>query len=270
MSKLSVTSYFPLTLPIDGTPVALRIARLTAREFFAFAKDYDRATDPVSERKLLLRTAEELTKQPVPRERTAAEAAAAEALEALREGLQGLESGAALTGLLAPLEALLPPEPTSEEFVVSDAEVRKRRLEEMGPDQKAAWEQQDADDERFAASFIVETITRWVQAEAGEIDVDGEPLTAGADLVRVFGGQADVLKAMVRAVRDENLLPTPLKNAWRSARASKPSSSTPDRDQPGPAPVPTAPPADERASAPDAAAMGLPNPAPSGAIATSS
>ena len=271
MPKLSVQTYYPVTVPIDGEPIACRIARLSAREFFTFAKEFDRVSDPVSERKITIRvTDEELAKHPVPRARTRAEDAAQEALEELRTGLAGLENGAVLTGLLTHVEAALPPEPTSEEFVISDEEIRKRRLEEMTDVHRAAWEKTDAEDERFAASFIVDTVARYVTVEPGEIEVDDAPLTSGADLVRVFGGQTAALKALVRAVREENVLPTALKNAWRSARATTPSSNTPDLAVPGTAPGKTAASAEPKGSAPAAAATADPSPGSSGATATSS
>ena len=254
MAKLSVSSHYPTTIPIDGVDIDFRIQRLTAAEFFAFSRQYEKVLDPPSERMLLVRREDELAKRPVARQRTAKEQAAADALVTLRECLKtsahtfplhddvSQSRDQVLLALLSEIEAALPAEPDSDDevFVIPDSEIRTRRLAELSPIERAAWDGLDAEDEAFAASFIVETLTRYVQVAPDQIEADGVPVTSGADLVRYFGGQGAALKALVRAVREENLLPSALKNALRSARDTRPSSSTPDREAPGSEPGPTA------------------------------
>ena len=268
MPKLSIQTYYPTTVALDGAEIDLRITRLAARDAFAFLKDFERAADPPSERSLIVRVKDdELEKRPVPRPRTAKEQAAADALVTLRECLKTsthtfpLGDDVAhgrdqiLLALLSEIEAALPEEAEGDEqFVLSDQVVRARRLDEMTPEQRAAWDVLDKADEQFATDFIVDTITNYVTAEPGQIEVDGQDITSGADLVRLFGAHAGALKAMVRAVRDENVLPSALKNAWRSARDSRRSSTTSDLDLSGQTPAATATAAAPEASAPPAAA----------------
>jgi hypothetical protein len=248
MAKLSVQSYFETSVPIDGVEITVHVTRLAASDFFTWARDFDRVSDPVSERQLTIRlTDEERAKRPVQRPRTAAEAAAADACVGLRELLKGTgeDTERELLVHLTTIEAALPAEPDSDDevHVLPDAEIRQRRLAEMTPEARARWDAQDQADEAFARTFIADTLTRFIALPAGEIDGPDGPITTGEGVLRYFGGHTGALQALVRAVRDENVLPTALKNAWRSARASMPSSSTPDRDQPGPAPAKTAEPA---------------------------
>ena len=273
MSKLLVRNYYPATVQIDGADIKIRVHRLSATEFRAWAKAFDAVNDPPSERALTVRDPareDEQAKQLVPRAWTEAETAAAEAIAQLEPFVIDMRIAAAMPAL----KALIPAEPGDEEFVMPDAEVRKRRLAEMTPEQRAAWDVLDAADEQRAADFIIDTISRYVTVEAGEIEQEGEDgtvtaLTSGADVVRFFGGHASALRSLVGCVREENTLSTALKNALRSARDSRRSSDAADLDPVGAKPDAPVPPVESGDSAATADVTASIADAPSGSTETS-
>jgi hypothetical protein len=274
VSKLLVRNYYPATLPLDGEEIKIRVHRMSATEFREWARAHDRVVDPSSERSLTIRDPnreDEIAKRLVPRAWTDAETAAAEAIATLEAFI---EIDVRMAASIAALKALIPAEPGDEVFVMTDAAVRKRRLDEMTSEARAAWDVVDARDEAFERDFIINTITHYVTVEKGEIDqeVDGAvvPLTEGADLVRFFGGHATALRHLVGAVREENTLSTALKNALRSARASRPSSGAAGLDPLGATPAPPAPPVESEDSAAIEAATASTADAPSGSTVSSS
>lgn len=271
MSKLLVRNYYPTTVPIDGAEIRIRVSRMSASDFMAWAKRFDAVNDPPSERTLTVRDPareDEQATRLVPRAWTDAETAAAEAIATIEADTPSPRTLEALPAL----QALIPSEPGDEVFVMPDAAVRTRRLAEMTPEQRTAWDAIDAADERRAAEFVVDTITRYIEVEPGEIDKEGAdlvaPLTSGADLVRYFGGHAAALRELVAIVRVEHTLSTALKNDLRSARASRRSSAAADLEGAG-IPGPTAAPVAPEASVGTVAAMASTGGASSGSMTTS-
>lgn len=121
-------------------------------------------------------------------------------------------------------------------FVISDAEIRRRRLVDMTPEQRADYQRQHDEEEAFARAFITDAISRYVTVVPGQIEEVDEAgaahdVTQGADLVRLYGARMDVLFGVFTAIASENTLSVPQKNDSSSRVASTPSS---DAREPNP------------------------------------
>lgn len=118
-----------------------------------------------------------------------------------------------------------------EAFVVSAAEIRRRRLVEMTDDQRAAYERLMDEEEIFARSFLAESISRYVTVVPGQIEeVDDatqttRAITAGADIVRLYGARRSVLSALMDAILEQNTLSPAAKNGSPLGSGSQTSSA---------------------------------------------
>lgn len=143
-------------------------------------------------------------------------------------------------------------------YVIPDGEIRRRRLSDMTAEALEAWQRQEQADARAmltAAAEIVRDGLRVAPAfpDGGRfrllIDTeDGSmprPAVTGADLIDLFGGNAETLARLARIVHDENTLSAEKKT--RSApRSASNTGSTPKPSAhgsgPGEAVAPVAPP----------------------------
>ena len=160
-------------------------------------------------------------------------------------------------------------------FVVADEEVRRRRLQAMTDESRAAFLAQAAADDTAEYHFLVETVRQYVRVAPGprvlmEPETGGEPfdVSTGEDLVGAFGGHRPQLRKLALAVFCENTLSPQEKKLWRSLSASSPSSSGPAPAAAGPTPDGIAAPVDSVGSASLEAATGLSAPIPSGSTPT--
>lgn len=136
------------------------------------------------------------------------------------------------------------------DYVISDAEVRERRLRAMSAEERAAWEIQDQNDEAFAREFLLRSISDYVTVEPGQIqDEAGRELTTGADLIRLFVARGDVIQQLVRLIWTENTLSPDQKKVLRSLFAFQHSLSAALPEVLGNAQELTAALADKKASA---------------------
>jgi hypothetical protein len=145
--------------------------------------------------------------------------------------------------------------------VVDDETVRRRRLVEMTEDERAEYDSMDEEESRFADKFLSDAIRNYVTVEADQLFEDGpdgeqRQITAGADLLRVFGGRADVLSQLLRAVHYENCLSAAAKKALRLVSDSARSSVEHAKEAAGLSREPTAAAAGTSASAGTAGATG--------------
>jgi hypothetical protein len=105
-------------------------------------------------------------------------------------------------------------------YRVSDQEVSERRLREMDPAARAAFDKLDAEDEAFAEDFLQRAIVDYVSAPPGEFTgPDGEPVTTGRQLWDLYYARLDVIQLLARTVWTENTLSSVQKNALRSLSA---------------------------------------------------
>ena len=167
-------------------------------------------------------------------------------------------------------------------FVVSDEEVRRRRIQEMTDEPRAAFLAQEHVDASAEYDFCVDTVRQYVRVAPAlrpdgtthrylmELEDGGEPfeLRTGEDLVRAFGGSLKQLRQLTRAVFVENILGPQEKKLLRLLSDSKPSSSGPTPAAAGPTPDATAAPVASVASASLADATGSSDPIPSGSTET--
>jgi DNA-binding MarR family transcriptional regulator len=147
-------------------------------------------------------------------------------------------------------------------------EVRRRRLVEMTPEQRAAFEAMEAAEAKGAVEFCCEQIRQHVSVDpAVRLVVEDEagdprPIKSGADLVAAFAGNRAVLLELAGAIAFENTLSAEKKRAWR-ARFDSSSSSTPvPPATTGTAPAATAAPVAPSSSASDAGASAPSDPIP--------
>lgn len=238
MADVTIRNFYPHKFTLDpdddSAPqiIDLRIARFTVEEGKAFNRDWARVMDPPSGRFIFRKT----------------------------EGDEQIKTSTLRRG--QPVET----------FLVDDDEVRRRRLQEMTPTDRATFLEQADADAAFEYDFLVTLITAHVSVAPGQcvkFEDDKSQMTdvrTGADLVRVFGGQRGQLVRFGTAIWAENNLGADQKKAWRSLFASPSSSSGPAKVLPGPKPADPARPVESADSAATAAVTDANEPIPSGSI----
>lgn len=200
----------------DQPAMPLRVRRFTLDQLQAFMRDFERLMSPISERAFYRRP-------------------------------DGDEQ--AKTTIMRGDKAV-------EVFVVSQAEVRRRRLEEMTPEQRTAHDAQAAADLTFQLTFCRQAIAEHISLPphvALVIETDsGETIRprTGEDLAKAFEGNLSTLTGLVTAICEENTLSAEQKKRRRSLSSSSPSSSAPSAD--GRTPDATAGSVASAASAPSA------------------
>jgi hypothetical protein len=260
--KLYHEAQFPFT---DGGLLDIRVKRMSVGESQAFERRYDAVKSRESLRRTSIRLpGPEMEKQPIARPRTTHEQALADAIDQF-DGLTGVpESVTAAMSTILNLARVLVAEPTdAEEFVINDAEVRRRRLEEMPPSVKADYDSLVLQEDAAESAFIEDIVRAFVTLASDQVvivDADGveTSLTSGDDILRIFGANLGDMRALVQQVYFENRLSDARKKTLRSLFASDVSSAAPAKDPAGNAPEATVVPADEKASASSVDAMALP------------
>ena len=160
--------------------------------------------------------------------------------------------------------------------VIPDAEIQRRRLEEMSPETRAAYDLASRADDEYMTTFCSEAIAAHVSVAPGctlkaqrpESNEEFEVKT-GADLVAAFGGNLSMLVRLTRAIHQENTLSPEAKKVLRSLSGSTASLPTPSAETAaGATPAATAAPADSMASANSGPVLVDPLPIPSGSDAS--
>lgn len=153
-------------------------------------------------------------------------------------------------------------------YLVPETEIRRRRLQEMTPDELTAFMAQEAEDVAFIATFCDEQIRQhvWLDPKA-HVSVEDDngatrTVTTGPDLADLFAGNLAMLTRLARVIYEENTLAPEQKKTLRQLSAStRGSSETPSGA--GPTPVATATSADPQGSATSEPATDPPGQSPS-------
>lgn len=250
----TIRNYYPRDIPIDdgvdgegvqaGTTFPIRIRRFTVAQLQAFQRGFARAMSPTSERFLFRKPdSDEQVMRDVPERKDA-------------------------KGRLV--------SPAREAHVVPDDEITRRRLAEMSPETRAAYEAAKDADDVFMATFCSEAIAAHVWLPPGvtvrivDEDQAGHETEIiakdGPGLVQAFGGNFSMLARLTRAIHQENTLSPEAKKAWRLLSGSTASLSTPAAAGAvdGATPAATATSAGAAASASSADASADPDRIPSG------
>lgn len=115
------------------------------------------------------------------------------------------------------------------EYAIPFEKIAENRLAEMNPEKRAEYEAARTNDEAEARKFLVFVCEQFVTVERGLTEdlADGteQGVTAGIDLLRIFGARQDVIQQILEAVRCENELDAEQKKTWRSPVASSRSST---------------------------------------------
>jgi hypothetical protein len=173
---ITIKSYYDrtITIDVDGEPVAIpiRVKRFSLEEALDFSQRFKRVEDPPAQRVFYRKLGtDEWDRTPVT--------------------VRGS---------------------TFEIFTVSDDEIRRRRLIEMSDDERARYEQQAAEDDAYTSAFCEDVIRRYVWIKPGVkviFDIEGgQPIdvSTGESIVRAFAGNLDIMRELVRAIKDENTL----------------------------------------------------------------
>lgn len=153
-------------------------------------------------------------------------------------------------------------------FVISDAEIRERRVSEMSVETRARYEQLLAEDQAAEIALLTLALTDFVRVVPGQITAhvgDQEiDVTTGAQLLEFFGSRVDVLFRIVAALRARSLVSDDQKNGFGSPSTSRPSSRERDQTVTGDVPAPIAAPVSTMGSVTPAAATPIAT-TPSGA-----
>ncbi len=123
------------------------------------------------------------------------------------------------------------------EYVIPFEKIAENRLAEMNPEARAEYDDAVEADEKLAKKFLTFACEQFVTVEKGLIEElpDGseQSVTAGIDLLRIFGARQDVIQQILEAVRCENALNAEQKKTRRSPAASSRSSTGRRRGQAG-------------------------------------
>lgn len=157
-------------------------------------------------------------------------------------------------------------------YIVEDAEIARRRLAEMTPETRAAYDAASLADDDFMLTFCSQAITDHVWLPPGVtvkviLDDDTEFVARnGAGLVAAFGGNFSMLVRLTRAIHQENMLSPEAKKALRSLSGLTASSPMPVAAAAvdGATPAAIAPSAAHEGSASSGGASADPDPIPSG------
>lgn len=151
-------------------------------------------------------------------------------------------------------------------YVVPQSEIRRRRLDEMRPEERAAFDAAERADVLAMVEFAHHAISTYVSLEpgcvlkldAGEVDAENRPIvrvvSTSAQLADLLSGNVEQLTSLVAQIYAENTLSAEKKRTLRRLSDLTRSSSAPP--DPGPTPAATADAAAPRASAPLEAASG--------------
>lgn len=230
MAKKRIVSYEAVPIDIDGESITIHVKRLSIEEHAVFDRMFWRGVLSESDRLVLVRRpGEELARNEAACLTDARLAALQSQVEMLAEAPEDLATAYAKTrSELLKLVADLTP---GSSFVVSDEEIRRRRLVEMTDDQRASYERLRMEDVQAYASFLDEAIGQYIRIPQGEVawvDVDTgleKDVISGRDFARCYGARADVLQQVAIAIRHVNQLSDLEKNDWRSRSGSRPTST---------------------------------------------
>jgi len=208
----TIRNYYTRDIPIDdgfdgeavaaGETFRIRIRRFTVAQLQAFQRGFARLTSPSASRFIY--------RKPEGDE------------QAMREIQAQVNDQGVVTA------------PARTEHVIADTEIERRRLDEMTPERRAAFDAAGQADDEFMAQFCSQAITDFIT-----VDPTGPPVNAvrengesfrvqsGADLVEAFGGNLSMLVRLTRAIHHENTLSPEAKKVLRSLSGSTASSPTP-------------------------------------------
>lgn len=230
MAKKRIVSYENVPIDIDGDSITIQVKRLSIEEHATFDRMFWRGVLSESDRLVLVRRpGEELARTEAPALTESRLAALQAQVETLAESPEDL--AAAYTKARTELTKLVADLTPGSAFVVSDEEIRRRRLVEMTEEQRASYERLRMEDVQAYASFLDEAIGQYIRIPAGEVswvdaDTNAESdVITGKDFARCFGARAEVLQQVALAIRSVNQLSDLEKNDWRSRFASRPSST---------------------------------------------
>lgn len=252
MSELRIRRHFTRTIDIDGVAVTVQIRRMTPAEWGAFSKQLYRVDDPETVRLVTMRKpGEEQEKQLVPRQLTTwerlllASVASFKARFVQESTLLAPDLVEAAKGLLDAAELCALSKHQAERWMIPDEEIRRRRLAEMTPEERAAFNELDAREDREAQAFLEEAfgyVTFPGRQMVVEGDEDGPELVIadGATFLQYFGARRDLVRQITALVHNCNTLSQSEKNASRSQSGSQPFSAEPEKAAPGLTPRTTA------------------------------
>lgn len=273
MSVTRISPYYKTTVDLDGRDLRIRIARFSVDDLAEYSKLEAAMSQRREDRVLLVRRTPEELERIVPTETQIDEhAELLETAKALEAKAIDAKQDAFITEVFGFLRSVVARLTPVERYRIPDDEIRRRRDQDLTPAQRAELETYRNEEQAAADAFMQFVIGKFVTVEEGQIEVEDpddtwRPLTAGADLLRFYGGRLDLLRQLMQAVRRENLMTEEEKNVWRSRSGSTRSSGERGPVTGGPTPDAVVTPAVSGPSALSEVATASIEDTPSGAMA---
>lgn len=130
----------------------------------------------------------------------------------------------------------------------SDAEVLARLELESSADATEERYARERADATFMATFCAEAITQFVTVPEGQVQIDGNAVTTGAQFLDAYSNRDDVLKVALMEIHLQNTLTDQEKKVWASRSVSRPTSIASRQITPGGAQGSTAAPVSPKGS----------------------
>lgn len=249
----------PRTITLNGRPLHLLIKRQRVNEAADFDRLYFRAMHPEADRLIMIRKPGD--------EQAMVERAvlSIDRLAAYREALRFIEGAAGeaapeevATKLALLVREILTAVEPNEVYVISDAEIVRRRRLEMTDDQRRTYDAlRQKDDEAFQVA-VQTALYEYVRVPAGQLKLDEDgsltEVTTGRHLELCLGGQVHKLLEVLALVRAVNVLGDDEKKGWRSRSTSSTGVSEPRPIPTGAPSAPVTPAASTASATPEAVA----------------
>lgn len=271
--KLEFGTYEPATLTIAGVEIALRIKRQDVGEAADFDRLFFRAMNPEADRLILVRRPgeemERVERVVLSADRVNAYRASVALIQAAQTGTLEAATAAAESVAMIANQILNEIQP-SEQFVIDDEEIKRRRRLEMTDQERANYERVQAADRAAFEANVRKGLDAYVRVVPGQITLVDEDtgervdVRTGAQLSRCIGSENGLLFRLLLLIREVNTLGDRAKNGSGSHSISSSSSSGRDPKASGapPAAAPTVAPPDSATTA----AVTPSEPSPSGSM----
>jgi len=217
------TGWFPTTITLDDTAIAIQVKRLTVAENIAFDRDASTLQRILSRQRLAQRLWRRRLDAVDPKDAPAVEWTSPPAIDT-PEYAQYLEQQQARDAWEAQRQI---------------DTVAIRDLEESDSE-RAKREALETQDDAFASRLLTHAVTEYIRVDPGPLTLDEAPVTTGAQLLALYAARPASLFTIITVIATENKLSEDAKKKLRSRSASASSSTAPIPPANGDGPATTA------------------------------
>ena len=240
---LQFRTYAPASITIAGHPIALRIKRQNINEFAEFDRLWHRAFVREADRLVIVRRPgeeqERRSQIGLSVERQTGYAAALQIIEASPS--EKVEE--VVAKLVKLCRQILTEVTFSEDWLIPDAEIKRRRMLEMTDQERVNYDRAVAEDQAAFEAAVHKGLKDFVRVVPGQIAIEDEAgqtveVTTGEQLEQCIGSEPNVLFEILLEIRRANTLSDLEKNGSGSPSTSSLSSSERDLKAHGAPPAP--------------------------------